>query len=88
MGMKSRAKLQKAQPSIARCFYGSWLLQVLANEDEELDRCNGTPAFLAPEMMKPHARFRWGRSPPAVRSSLRHLHTAPPAPAPAPFLGS
>lgn len=27
-------------------------------EDGEFDRCNGTPAFLAPEMMKPHARYR------------------------------
>ncbi len=32
--------------------------QELASEDEILDRCNGTPAFLAPEMMKPNARFR------------------------------
>lgn len=30
------------------------------DEDEGLlDRCNGTPAFLAPEMMRPNARFRW-----------------------------
>ena len=30
----------------------------MATEDGEFDRCNGTPAFLAPEMMKPHARYR------------------------------
>ena len=27
-------------------------------EDGEFERCNGTPAFLAPEMMKPQARYR------------------------------
>ncbi|KAL4435655.1 hypothetical protein ABPG77_002618 [Micractinium sp. CCAP 211/92] len=27
-------------------------------EDGLFDRCNGTPAFLAPEMMEPHARYR------------------------------
>lgn len=35
--------------------------KVMAGEGEEeglFDRCNGTPAFLAPEMMKPHARYR------------------------------
>jgi len=34
--------------------------KLLAEEDGEFDRCNGTPAFLAPEMMRPHARYRWG----------------------------
>eukprot|EP00887_Chlorella_sp_A99_P003545 scaffold7.g3545.t1 len=32
--------------------------KVMTWEDEEFDRCNGTPAFLAPEMMRPHARYR------------------------------
>lgn len=37
--------------------------KVMAGEGEEdgvFDRCNGTPAFLAPEMMRPHARYRCG----------------------------
>lgn len=37
--------------------------KVMVGEGEEeglFDRCNGTPAFLAPEMMKPHARYRCG----------------------------
>jgi calcium/calmodulin-dependent protein kinase kinase 2 len=32
--------------------------QIFATGNEYLERCNGTPAFLAPEMMKPNSRFR------------------------------
>lgn len=32
--------------------------QVFATGNEYLERCNGTPAFLAPEMMRPNSRFR------------------------------
>ncbi len=32
--------------------------QIFATGNEYLERCNGTPAFLAPEMMKPNMRFR------------------------------
>jgi [calcium/calmodulin-dependent protein kinase] kinase len=32
--------------------------KVLADSEAEFDRCNGTPAFLAPEMMRPNARYR------------------------------
>ena len=34
--------------------------QVFATGNEYLERCNGTPAFLAPEMMKPNTRYRCG----------------------------
>ena len=34
--------------------------QVLSGPDEYLERCQGTPAFLAPEMMRPHSRYRCG----------------------------
>jgi hypothetical protein len=34
--------------------------QIFATGNEYLERCNGTPAFLAPEMMKPNTRYRWG----------------------------
>lgn len=34
--------------------------KVIISGNEYLERCNGTPAFLAPEMMKPHSRYRWG----------------------------
>ncbi len=33
--------------------------KVLSDSDAQFDRCNGTPAFLAPEMMRPNARYRW-----------------------------
>ena len=32
--------------------------KVIISGNEYLERCNGTPAFLAPEMMKPHSRYR------------------------------
>ncbi|KAK9839649.1 hypothetical protein WJX81_003229 [Elliptochloris bilobata] len=32
--------------------------KVLNGPDEYLERCQGTPAFLAPEMMRPHSRYR------------------------------
>ncbi|KAL4854559.1 Calcium/calmodulin-dependent protein kinase kinase [Chlorella vulgaris] len=32
--------------------------KVMKDADAEFERCNGTPAFLAPEMMRPHARYR------------------------------
>ncbi len=32
--------------------------QIFATGNEYLERCNGTPAFLAPEMMKPNTRYR------------------------------
>lgn len=32
--------------------------KVFATGNEYLDRCNGTPAFLAPEMMKPNTKYR------------------------------
>jgi [calcium/calmodulin-dependent protein kinase] kinase len=32
--------------------------KVFATGNEYLERCNGTPAFLAPEMMKPNTRYR------------------------------
>ena len=32
--------------------------KLIATQNEYLDRCNGTPAFLAPEMMKPNTRYR------------------------------
>lgn len=32
--------------------------KLIATTNEYLDRCNGTPAFLAPEMMKPNTRYR------------------------------
>lgn len=34
--------------------------QVFATGNEYLERCNGTPAFLAPEMMRPNTRYRCG----------------------------
>lgn len=33
--------------------------KVIVSGNEYLERCNGTPAFLAPEMMKPNSRYRW-----------------------------
>ncbi|CAD7704676.1 unnamed protein product [Ostreobium quekettii] len=32
--------------------------KVIVSGNEYLERCNGTPAFLAPEMMKPNSRYR------------------------------
>eukprot|EP00210_Caulerpa_lentillifera_P004735 g4519.t1 len=32
--------------------------KVIVSGNEYLERCNGTPAFLAPEMMKPNTRYR------------------------------
>lgn len=32
--------------------------KIFVTGNEYLDRCNGTPAFLAPEMMKPQSRYR------------------------------
>ncbi|KAG1671651.1 hypothetical protein FOA52_006882 [Chlamydomonas sp. UWO 241] len=32
--------------------------KVFATNNEYLERCNGTPGFLAPEMMKPNTRYR------------------------------
>ncbi|EFN56955.1 hypothetical protein CHLNCDRAFT_143521 [Chlorella variabilis] len=32
--------------------------KVLSESDAQFERCNGTPAFLAPEMMRPNARYR------------------------------
>lgn len=34
--------------------------KVIISGNEYLERCNGTPAFLAPEMMRPHSRYRQG----------------------------
>lgn len=34
--------------------------KVIMSGNEYLERCNGTPAFLAPEMMRPHSRYRSG----------------------------
>lgn len=33
--------------------------KVIISGNEYLERCNGTPAFLAPEMMRPHSRYRF-----------------------------
>ena len=33
--------------------------KVLGSGNEYLEKCQGTPAFLAPEMMRPHSRYRW-----------------------------
>jgi [calcium/calmodulin-dependent protein kinase] kinase len=35
--------------------------KVLGSGNEYLEKCQGTPAFLAPEMMRPHSRYRWDR---------------------------
>ena len=51
----------------------------MAGEGEEeglFDRCNGTPAFLAPEMMKPHTRYRWDW---VALACLHHVHLTMPA---------
>ena len=32
--------------------------KVIISGNEYLERCNGTPAFLAPEMMRPQSRYR------------------------------
>lgn len=32
--------------------------KVIVSGNEYLERCNGTPAFLAPEMMRPNSRYR------------------------------
>lgn len=32
--------------------------KVLGSGNEYLEKCQGTPAFLAPEMMRPHSRYR------------------------------
>jgi [calcium/calmodulin-dependent protein kinase] kinase len=34
--------------------------KVLGSGNEYLEKCQGTPAFLAPEMMRPHSRYRCG----------------------------
>ena len=34
--------------------------KVIMSGNEYLERCNGTPAYLAPEMMRPHSRYRSG----------------------------
>jgi hypothetical protein len=39
--------------------------QVLGSGNEYLDKCQGTPAFLAPEMMRPHSRYRCAHAHPA-----------------------
>ena len=36
--------------------------KVLGSGNEYLEKCQGTPAFLAPEMMRPHSRYRWAHS--------------------------
>ena len=33
--------------------------KVIISGNEYLERCNGTPAFLAPEMMRPQSRYRY-----------------------------
>jgi hypothetical protein len=47
-------ELSRASPCPLACS------KVLADSEAEFDRCNGTPAFLAPEMMRPNARYRCG----------------------------
>ncbi|PRW33969.1 calcium calmodulin dependent kinase kinase 1 [Chlorella sorokiniana] len=57
--LKPENALMGANGRIALSDFGC--SKVMAGEGEEeglFDRCNGTPAFLAPEMMKPHARYR------------------------------
>lgn len=50
---------QLACNSVPACIVPCSKVMAGEGEDEGLfDRCNGTPAFLAPEMMKPHARYR------------------------------
>lgn len=51
--------------------------KVIMSGNEYLERCNGTPAFLAPEMMRPHSRYRSGcwrfavKATAAVRQGLK-----------------
>ncbi len=45
-----------SHPALFLRHLGSKLMR--DEEDGLFDRCNGTPAFLAPEMMEPHARYR------------------------------
>ena len=37
--------------------------KVIISGNEYLERCNGTPAFLAPEMMRPQSRYRCAHRP-------------------------
>ena len=43
---------------------------MLGSGNEYLDKCQGTPAFLAPEMMRPHSRYRCARPPALLRALL------------------
>ena len=43
--------------------------KVIMSGNEYLERCNGTPAFLAPEMMRPHSRYRCAAPPVSSGSS-------------------
>lgn len=36
--------------------------KIIMHGDDTLDRCNGTPAFLAPEMMRPNSKYRYARN--------------------------
>ena len=54
--LKPENVLMSARGSVTLSDFGC--SKVIISGNEYLERCNGTPAFLAPEMMRPHSRYR------------------------------
>ena len=54
--LKPENVLMSARGSVTLSDFGC--SKVIISGNEYLERCNGTPAFLAPEMMRPQSRYR------------------------------
>lgn len=54
--LKPENVLMSARGNVTLSDFGCSKLIISGNE--YLERCNGTPAFLAPEMMRPQSRYR------------------------------
>lgn len=54
--LKPENVLMSSKGNVALSDFGC--SKLIVHGDDTLDRCNGTPAFLAPEMMKPNSQYR------------------------------
>lgn len=79
--LKPENVLMSARGAVTLSDFGCSKLILSGNE--YLERCNGTPAFLAPEMMKPHSRYRYAllcvpcADPPCGSAGMRVLPFPP-----------
>ncbi len=55
--LKPENVLMSSKGNVALSDFGC--SKLISGGDDTLDRCNGTPAFLAPEMMRPKSKYRY-----------------------------